>query len=176
MRVVLIVAQSLDGFITRHDAPGADWASAADQAWFRRSLTQFDAQVMARQTYDTVRESILPRRTTGPFRVIMTRDPAKHAADHLQGRLEFTDQNPAGIVRRLTAQGCTACALLGGATAHDTFLAAGLVDELWVTVEPRLFGAGTPIVKAPQDRTLQLIAHERLPDSDSLVLKYRVRA
>ncbi len=113
MRVVLIVAQSLDGFITRHDAPGAGWASAADQARFRRSLTQFgcgghgppDLRHRAGEHSAAADDRPLPR--------IMTRDLQTRRRITPEGRLEFTDQNP-GPTRRLTAQGCTACALLGG--------------------------------------------------------------
>lgn len=176
MRIVLIVAQSLDGFITRHDEPGADWTSSADQQWFRHCLTKFDAQVMARRTYDTVRTNLLAQKSTGPFRIVMTRQPDNYAKDQLTGKLEFSDQPARDIVKRLADEGCSNCALLGGATAHDAFLAAGIVDEIWITIEPRLFGSGTPVVSDLQDRHLELFEHKRLPDSDSLVLKYRVRA
>lgn len=173
MKIVLIVAQSLDGFITRHDEPGAGWTSPADKQWFRACLRQFDAQVMARKTYDTVRDEIDPRSGNAPFRIVMTRDPVKYAETQLEGKLEFSAAGPAGIIARLQAAGCRACTLLGGATVHDAFLDANLVDELWVTVEPRLFGCGTPVVGQSRDQQLQLIAVERLPDSDSVVLKYR---
>ena len=176
MRVILIVAQSIDGFITRHDEPGADWTSPADKVWFRDCLAGFDAQVMARKTYDTVRSKILAQPYTGPFRIVMTRRPADYAEDQRPGNLEFSDQPAADIVKRLSDEGCSDCALLGGATAHDAFLAAGLVDELWITIEPRLFGTGTAVVGERQDRHLELLQSERLPGSDSMVLKYRVRA
>lgn len=175
MRTTLIVAQSIDGFITRHDAGGAGWTSPADKKWFRHCLEGFDAQVMARKTYDVARANILANRSTGPFRIVMTRDSAAYQADHLAGKLEFSAAAPNEIIERLQAEGCTKCALLGGAFAHDAFLAAGRVDELWITLEPRLFGSGTPVVSAEQDRQLELFHHERLPDSDSLLLKYRVR-
>lgn len=173
MKIVLIVAQSLDGFITRHDEPGAGWASAADQKWFRAGLRQFDAQVMARKTYETVRDEIKPDAADAPVRMVMTRDPATYAPETIPQKLEFSDAGPAAIIAHLREAGCEACALLGGATVHDLFLDAGLVDELWVTVEPRLFGTGTPVVANRRDQQLKLIAVERLPDSDSVVLKYR---
>jgi len=175
MSITLIVAQSIDGFITRHDSGGANWTSPADKKWFRHCLTGFDAQVMASKTYDSARAGILANRSTGAFRIVMTRDPVRYQTDHLAGKLEFSAAAPSEIIERLQQEGCTKCALLGGAFAHDAFLEAGLVDELWITLEPRLFGSGTPVVSAKQDRRLELIHHERLPESDSLLLKYRVR-
>ena len=175
MRVVLIVAQSLDGFITRHDEPGVAWASEADQLWFRQSLQQFDSQVMASATYATVRDHLQIKLADGCLRIVMTRQPKSYAVDHQTNSLEFTDQSPATILQSLEQAERKSCALLGGATVHDAFLQAGLVDEIWVTVEPRLFGDGTPIIQQQQDQRLQLIDHQRLPNSDSLVVRYRVK-
>lgn len=174
MRIVLIVAQSLDGRITRHDAPGASWASAADQTWFRQSLREFDAHVMARKTYETIRAQLQPPPTSGPRRIVMTHHPENFANDTSPGTLEFTDDTAHQIRHQLIEAGCQACALLGGASAHDVFLAADLVDEIWVTIEPRLFGTGTPIVRETQDRTLKLIHCARLEASDSILARYEV--
>lgn len=174
MRCVLIVAQSLDGFITRHDAPGAGWASAADQCWFRDALADFDCSVMGRVTYASARTQIRAAGNNGRQRVIVTRNPTALAADTVPGSIHFTAAAPPAILAELAAAGRHRCALLGGAQIHDAFLAAGVVDELWVTIEPRLFGAGTPIVHARQDRRLRLIGHTRLDDSDSIVLRYAI--
>lgn len=175
MRVVLIVAQSLDGFITRHDEPGVAWVSTADQRWFRNSLQQFDCQVMAAGTYATVRDHLQTKSADDCLRIVMTRTPEAYQSDQQAGALEFTDQTPGAILQSLEQARRQSCALLGGAIAHDAFLQAGLVDEVWVTIEPRLFGRGTPVIKQRQDQSLEIIDHQRLPDSHSLVIRYRVK-
>ncbi len=175
MRVVLIVAQSLDGFITRHDEPGVAWASEADQRWFRQSLSEFDCQVMASGTYDTVRDFLLAKHEDDCLRIVMSRRMDNYRKDELTGALEFTSNSPEEIIQNLEKAGRKSCALLGGATAHDTFLRGGRVDEIWVTLEPRLFGNGTPIVRDQQDQQLEIIDYQRLPNSDSLVVRYRVK-
>ncbi|MEJ6603801.1 MAG: dihydrofolate reductase family protein [Opitutaceae bacterium] len=174
MRIVLIVAQSLDGFITCHEVPGVAWASAADQKWFRATLSEFDAQVMARATFETVRDQILPAKPTDPTRIIMTRTPDRYTEDSASGQLEFTADLPGAIHHKLVDAGHKNCALLGGSVAHDAFLTAGLVNEIWVTIEPRIFGQGTPVVRMKQDQRLELMDHQRLPESDSIVARYRV--
>ena len=88
--------------------------------------------------------------------------------------LEFTTDAPAEVLRRLAMDGHRACALLGGAQIHALFLQARLVDELWLTLEPRLFGAGTPLVGIPVEVSLHLLSAERLEAGDSLLVKYRV--
>ncbi len=106
--------------------------------------------------------------------MVLTRDPARYTEVSVPGALEFTADKPAEVVARLRAGGRRACALLGGAQAHQLFLAAGLVDEIWLTVEARLFGGGTPLVSAPADVRLALLTHEAIGD-EALLLKYAIR-
>jgi dihydrofolate reductase len=175
MRFVLIVAQTLDGRITRHDVAGTDWTSPADKAWFRHCLREFDSSVMGRVTYEVSKVFILQNITGRRRRLILTGSPAQFAADHRENQLEFTAESPREIADRLSQAGCQNCAILGGTRVHDEFLQAGLVDEIWTTLEPQLFGTGTPLLQTPHDIRLTLIDHHRLDDSDSLLLKYRVQ-
>lgn len=174
MEITLIAAQSLDGFITRHDQPGTEFTSAADRAHFPAVLAGYDASIMGGETYrisrDFIRQKLATRR-----RVVVTRDPARWAADHVPDRLEFTSDSPTDIVRRLRAQGHRQCALLGGSQIHSLFLDSGLVDRLLLSVEPRLFGSGTPLLHRAADPGLSLEKYERLYGSDTLLLTYRVR-
>ena len=138
MQLVLIAAQSLDGFITRHDEPGTAFTSPADQTHFRTVLQNFDCSVMGAETYRVARNFIRARLTPTRRRIVVTR-----------------------------------CAVLGGATLHDWFLAASLVDELWLTLEPRLFGQGTPFLREAHDLTLSLIDVQTLGASGTLLVRYR---
>ena len=174
MRIVLIAAQSTDGFITRHQVPGTAWVSEADQQWFRRALAPFDATIMGSITYESAKTEITARLTANRQRVVMTRNPDAFAMEAHPGRLEFSAQSPAEIVRDLQTKGCQACALLGGGQIHELFLTTRLVDEIWLTIEPRLFGHGTPLVDGKIDVSLQLDDVSRLDGSDSILAKYRV--
>ena len=56
---------------------------------------------------------------------------------------------------------------------HSLFFEAGLVDEVWLTVEPVLFGGGTPLLARRADLRLELQTTEKL-GAQALLLKYRV--
>jgi dihydrofolate reductase len=174
MEIVLIAAQSLDGFITRHDTPGAGFTSAEDKAWFPGVLREFDASILGGVTYRAERSLFLTNRKPGRRRVVLTRQPEAFAADAMAGILEFTAESPAALVQRLAAAGHRRCALLGGGEIHRLFLAAGLVDQLWITVEPRLFGSGTPLVGGRVDIALTWLSTQSLGASTQL-LRYAVR-
>ena len=175
MQVTLIAVQSLDGCITRHGMPGAGFASGADQAHFRAALRQFDCSVMGRATYETLHQNGTLPPAPGRRRIVLTRSPERFIAGDRRGLdgPEFSAAAPAEIVARLRADGHRACAVLGGGQIHSLFLEAGLVDELWLTIEPRLFGGGTRLIAGPADVRLRLQSHELLGE-DVLLLKYAV--
>jgi dihydrofolate reductase len=172
MQIVLIAAQSADGFITRHDRPGTDFTSAADRVYFQSVLNEFDTSVMGSVTYLVARTTILRRLSPDRRRMVLTREPAKFGGDASPGRLEFTNESPVDLVRRLRTEGQRRCALLGGGQIHSLFIAAGLVDEFWLTIEPRLFGSGVPLLRSPADLSMRLLSHQQLDGSDTLLLKY----
>jgi dihydrofolate reductase len=174
MHVTLLTAQSLDGFITRHDTPGSGFASPEDQAHFHAALADFDCSVMGSATYRGAIDLAYTRPGTKRLRVVLTRTPADYAAQARPGSLEFTSDAPEKIAAGLRARGCTRCVLLGGSQVHGLFLAAGLVDEVWLTVEPLLFGGGTPLLGARVDVRLELLASQKLNAAGTLLLRYRV--
>jgi dihydrofolate reductase len=174
MHVTLLTAQSLDGFITRHDTPGSDFASPEDQKHFHAALAGFDCSVMGSVTYRGARDLIRTQPMAKRLRVVLTRTPADYAAQEQPGSLEFTNDAPEKILAGLRTRGFARCVLLGGAQVHGLFFSAGLVDEIWLTVEPMLFGGGTPLLAARVDVRLELLASEKLNAAGTLLLRYRV--
>jgi dihydrofolate reductase len=175
MQVTLIAAQSLDGFIARHDVPGTQFTSAADREWFPSCLRAFDVCVMGGATWREAREAIqIQPDYAGRRRIVCTRDPARYAVDARPGALEFTAEPASALVARLAREGHRHCALLGGGELNGLWLAAGLVHEFWITLEPRVFGEGRPLAAGRHDVTLRLREHRTL-GPDTLLLRYEVQ-
>lgn len=174
MQVTLIAAQSLDGYITQHDIKGTAFTSPEDKAHFAETLFGFDASIMGGETYRVARDFIRTRLTASRCRYVLTRNPDAYRADQASRELEFTDSEPAALIAALRARGHQKCALLGGAQIHSLFLNASLVDRLMVTIEPRLFGGGTPFLSMPADVSLTLKTHGRLGNGHTLVVEYEV--
>ncbi len=173
MQIFLIAAQSVDGFITRHDIPGSGFSSPEDKTYFTRTLASCDCSVMGGETYRVSRDFILPRLTKARLRVVLTRRAGHYASEAQPGALEFTSQSAPEIVADLEKREYRRCALLGGSQIYGLFMEAGLVDELWLTIEPRLFGSGTPLLAKRIDSQLELMSNERL-GTNTLLLKYSV--
>lgn len=188
MQVILYAAQSVDGRITRGDEPGDAFASAADKAHFRAAIRACDACVMGAATYEQSKARMNPKNFPALRRVVWTRSPGApaRAAEAVPGVLEFTDESPAQTAARLRADGRRRCALLGGGRVNAAWLAAGLVDEVCVTVESRIFGCGTPLADtrdtagaggetAGLDMAMELIEAQTLAPGGPVLLRYRVK-
>lgn len=171
--VILIAATSLDGRITRGGTEGNAFTSPEDQAWFRTTLDGMDAVLMGRMTYEAVRDRLLARRDDGRVpRVVFTTDPDRFAGDAGPG-LQFTCEEPAACLARLVNDGRHRLALVGGARLHTEFFRLGLVDEVWLTLEPWIFGSGKLLAPHAPEVGLELRDVEHL-SPQSLLLRYRV--
>jgi dihydrofolate reductase len=174
MEVTLLAAQSIDGFITRHFEPGTAFTSPEDQRHFKAALRTCDASIMGGETYRVSRDTIRAHVASPRRRVVLTRTPERFADDVVPERLEFTTEDPERLVVRLRELGHRRCALLGGAQIHRLFIERGLVDLIEVTLEPRVFGTGTPLVGGPVDLRLRLLGCAPLESSDTLLARYQV--
>jgi dihydrofolate reductase len=172
-RLTLVAVQSLDGCITRGDTPGVGFASKVDQDWFQSILSEFDSAIMGRKTYEAARTRILDSLGSDPqrLRIVNTRNPGAWTGDHRAGVLEFTDQTPPAIMDALVARGKRHTVLLGGATLNRIFLEADLVDRLWLTLEPVVFGEGRRLIDGPLEARFELEKTEQLGPS-VLLLQY----
>jgi dihydrofolate reductase len=165
MRVLLLAAITVDGRIARDARQLTSWTSRADKRLFARTSRAAGVVIMGRSTYET-----LPAPLPGRLHVVLTSRPARPAPPGV----ELTDAPPARILADLAARGYATAVLAGGARTYRTFLDAGLVDELWLTVEPLAIGAGLALFgEAPLDLRLTLLRAARLGEQ-AVHLRYRV--
>jgi len=123
---------------------------------------------MGKNTYDTIGRP-LPNR----LNVIMTLHP--EIEENIEGSLLFTKTPPAQLLKELEAKGFDTIILAGGATINGLFAKGGLIDEMIVTVEPKLFGAGLPLFKGVSlDQDLELLSHEKI-NEHAIKLHYKFK-
>lgn len=177
MKLIAIAATSLDGFITRGEEPGTAFTSEADKRWFSEAMKAFPVKVMGRKTFEVSRAMILGIITQNNpgVRIVMTRSPEQFLDLEIPGRLHFTDQPPREILNQIEEMGYrdSQVAILGGSYAYSAFLDAGLVEEFWITLEPQMFGTGTPLLHTGSQTSLKLKECIELGPS-TLLLKYDV--
>ncbi|MFE9692611.1 dihydrofolate reductase family protein [Micromonospora sp. NPDC005806] len=112
-----------------------------------------------------------------PFHVpvfVLTHHPREALA--MKGGTVFhfvTDGVEAALAAARAAAGDRDVAVAGGASAIRQYLAAGLLDTLWLHVVPMVLGGGTPLFAGPLDVTLEPV--RVVPAPAVTHVKYRIR-
>jgi riboflavin biosynthesis pyrimidine reductase len=103
--------------------------------------------------------------------------------DEIGRRLVVVESGPEGradlpaLLRSLREEGVEALLCEGGPTLHGSLQAAGLVDELFLTIAPKLSGGGVPprILEGELDDVVPLELVWLLEDEGELFARYRRR-
>jgi dihydrofolate reductase len=172
MKVILLYVASLDGKTTKWEQDNIhEWTSQEDAQYFQEMRDNSKLIVMGSTTFNLVK----PTPTEGILRVVMTKSPNTYNADAIPGQLEFTDETPTQLVTRMKHQGYDQLTLVSGEQLTTAFFQEKLIDEIWLTLEPKLFGQGNGIVEQGKfDISLQLMTSKQLNKQGTLLLQYTV--
>jgi dihydrofolate reductase len=171
MKAILIFVSSLDGKITRWGDPMIrSWSSRDDQKYFDTVWKDTRVIIMGSATYNPAPVKASPDHLF----IVLTRNPGKYSSSNIPGLLEFTDESPEHLLSRFVNQEKNVL-IVGGAQIATAFLKEQLIDELWLTIEPKIFGNGTSFVASEKlDIDLNLISTERVNERGTLINKYSV--
>ncbi|HSW85153.1 MAG TPA: dihydrofolate reductase family protein [Candidatus Saccharimonadales bacterium] len=173
MHVTLAYVMSLDGKITKGDNPNMnEFSSDEDHTHFKQLVHASDVIIVGRNTYEAAK----PKPEPGRLRIVFTSQPERYQAEAVPGQIEFIKTSPAEIIKRLAEEGRQKVLLASGPEISTEFLQNGLVDEIYITIEPLIFGAGKPtfISDQPLDTKLELIDEKLLNNHGTLLVHYRV--
>ncbi|HEV2403641.1 MAG TPA: dihydrofolate reductase family protein [Candidatus Saccharimonadales bacterium] len=168
MKVFIIAALSADGFIGAGEAHRSfDWTSKEDKQLLVELSKEAGVIVMGSKTFNTFR---IRRAPPGRRLIVYTRHPETVKGE---GDIQTTHETPQNLIERLRAEGCHGLAIEGGSSIYKLFLDSGIVDELYLTIEPVLFGNGAPLFSGPVSTQLTLLENRQLNDN-TVLLHYRV--
>ena len=168
MKITLIMAQTIDGKVARTENEFINWTGSEDKKVFVRETKRIGTVIMGRKTYDTIGHPLAGRHI-----IVLTRTPREAISDE-RGRVTFTKESNPTLLARLEIEGVTEVALGGGPSVNAQFLSAGLIDEIILTIGPKIFGTGLSLFEGiAVDQSLALIKDEHLTP-DTLLLHYRV--
>lgn len=166
----MYAAVSIDGIAALDSKTGIErYGSPEDREFFLAGAKSCQAVIMGKNT--------------GSFRVfgvpnfVLTHDPAGAAASQAQNarcleRVYLCGQ-PQEICAKLEARGIQKAALLGGPSTNLQFLRAGLVDEIFLTVEPVTIGRGIRFLNEPLESRWILVDSQVLNERGTIVLHYK---
>ena len=173
MKLKLIAVTSANGKLTRGNDPDIyKWTSKEDSNFFFGEVKKAKLIVMGSATFEAAEKLI--KLGSGKLTIVLTSNPQKYSNRQKEQELEFSSESPKELVSRLENE-YDEMLLAGGAHVYSSFMKAGLVDEVYLTIEPIVFGSGKNLFAEEEfESNLKLVSSERLNERGTLLLKYKV--
>ena len=173
MKVKLLAVTSANGKLTRGDDPDIyKWTSKEDHDFFFGEVKKAKLIVVGSATFEAAEKLI--KLGSGKLTIVLTSNPQKYSNRQKERELEFSSESPKELVSRLENE-YDEMLLAGGAAVYTSFAKEGLIDEIYLTIEPIVFGNGKNLFADEEFETnLKLVSSERLNDRGTLLLKYEV--
>jgi len=164
-RFVAFVAASIDGRISLSEKTLPRWTSKEDRQFLKRSLSRADAVVVGRNTYESVAERLRKRNT-----FVLSSRPKT-----ITRRGAVTFVNPTNVDLKKLFEAYKIVAVLGGGAVYRFMLENRLLDEIFVTIEPFIFGRGKEMfVGGARTARVSLVSVKRLNRTGTLLLHYQI--
>jgi dihydrofolate reductase len=162
IKVFIVAAMTADGFIARDNSvPSTAWTSKVDKKRFSELSKRAGVIIMGSVTYETIGKPL-------PGRINIVYAPPGKTYEGV----EMTSKSPVELITDLEKRGFKEVAICGGSTIYTMFMKAGLVNSLYLTIEPVLFGSGTRLFKESLDAKLELVSSEKV--ENSTLVEYKV--
>lgn len=161
MATFIIAAVSADGFIGKDSGHAADWTSKEDKQFFVEMTKKAGVIIMGQNTYETI-----GRPLPGRLNIVYSRDKEYEG-------VEVTQKDPKELLQDLVNRGYQEVAIGGGATIYTMFMEQNLVDKIYLSIEPVLFGKGITLFNKELDTKLQLKNVSKLGEQ-TILLEYNV--
>ena len=157
----VFIATSLDGFIAREDG-GIDWlenhgpSDEGEDYGYQNFFSQIDGLIMGRGSFETV-IGFEPWPYDKPVIVLSRSLVTEDIPSHLRGKVRIFASSPQQIMQKVEEEGWQR-AYIDGGKIIQSFLRAGLIEELIITRVPVLLGQGISLFgELPSDILLEYI-------------------
>lgn len=164
MKCFIIAALTVDGYIARETKQiSTVWTSKADKKRFIELTKLAGVIIMGLNTFNTIGKPL-----PGRLNIIY----APKDVTKIEG-VEITDKDPRDLLLDLEKRGFKEVAICGGSMIYTLFMKAGVVDTLYLTKEPVIFGSGLRLFRETLDYKLELVTNETV-EGGTILLEYKV--
>ena len=170
MKISMIVVSSLNNKITNgENSDISGWTSRADHDHYQNMFQNANLVIIGSNTYQAMNLGANPNKLV----IVLTKNKTKYQSNFLKNQLEFSDLPPDQIIQQLEKRGYQEALVIGGATIFDLFLNRGLINYIYLTIEPKLFSKGIQLFgNLEKDYNLKLLNVKKLNKSGTLLLEY----
>lgn len=165
MKVILYMAITANGFIAKQngDTPWSneEWASFSEKVGKIKNL------IIGKKTFEIMAAENEFQKIGNPFAVIVSNEKDNNS------NFAFADSPEQALVL-LKEKGFKQALVAGGGLLNSSFLQKGLIDEIYLDVEPFIFGSGIKLfAENDYEAKLELLSTKQL-SKNTIQLHYKV--
>lgn len=163
IKAFIIAAVTADGFIAKDTQHSPfNWTSRADKKRFIELTKRAGVVVMGSATYKTIGQPLKER-----VNIVYSK------SQKFEG-VEITQDKPLDLLKKLEERGFKEVAICGGSQIYTMFMKAGVVDTVYLTLEPIMFGKGITLFNDDLKYRLKLKSAQTSESTGALLLEYSV--
>ena len=163
----MLAATTLDGKIAKHSKHFTDWTSSEDKKHMRQIMNKCDVILVGNNTYKTAIKPLSKRNCLVLSRSFTT-------IKQINNNLVYINPEKINLKKYLTKQKYKTICILGGTSIYSWVLKNNMLDEIYLTIEPIIFGTGLNLFDIKiKKRQLKLITSQKLNKAGSILLHYK---
>lgn len=169
MKTILYMGISANGYIAKADG-NSEWTSEEDLKGFYEQSKKAGNIIMGKNTY-----LVASQYGYFPFPDALNIVVSHEQMENKWGdNVIVTDKSPKEILTMLEQKGFTTAFLAGGGQLNTSFAKEGLIDEIYLDIEPLILGQGIKIFSDSDfEFDLEFIDFKKL-NSNTIQLHYKV--
>lgn len=160
---------SINGYIAKADG-NTEFTSKEDWESFFNHSKKAGNVIMGKNTFlASSKQDQFP--FSEALNVVMSHEQIENKWDD---KVLFTDKPPKEVLKMLEEKGFETAFIAGGGQINSSFTKEKLIDEIYIDVEPFVFGRGIPIfAESDFEFELKLLESKKL-NEDTVQLHYKV--
>ncbi len=163
MKVKLLMTCTVDGKIAKDVDHFANWSGSEDKKYFKKITKESGVIIMGNNTFKLFKKP-LPHR----LNIVYTRQKLSSNDKNVL----FTKDHPELLINKLEDLGYNDICIIGGSEVNTLFI--DYIDEMHLTVSPKIFGSGLSLFSHDLDLSLEL-THLDIFKDDSVLLIYSMK-
>ncbi len=164
MKIILMMAITADGKIAKDSNQFANWTSPEDKKMFAKISKECGVILMGENTFNTFPAPLKDR-----LNVVFSE---KENISEVEG-LKWVKGDPKKVLAELEEMGYQKALLGGGSFLNSLFAKDNLIDEIILTIEPKVFGSGLSLFNTDLEMKLKLMNLESI-NENTVMLHYQV--
>ena len=167
-KYLAIAAITLDGKIAKNSKHVSDWTSKEDKVFMRALLDECDVIIVGNNTYKTAIKPLSKRNC-----IVFSKSVNQLISKSIN--LTYINPQKSDLKKLIRAKKYKKIAILGGAQTYSYCLQNNLLDELYLTIEPIVFGQGINLFanNYQPNKKFKLVSATKLNKHGTVLLHYQ---